>query len=353
MNFMEENTKFIYVNCPEKKSNFQTITEALQYISKDYLQKEPTYPATFDPISHVTIYIGAGIYREKIVVERPNITFVGDATNPPTLVYNDYANDIMEDGSKRGTFRTASFRIHCQDISFENLIFQNDAGYGYKVGQALALYIDGDRIAFHNCTLLGSQDTLFTAPLPQKEAQPNGFLGPGQNTPRILGRHYFKNCTISGDVDFIFGGGIAYFEKCTIFSVKPKEKPSESPKNETIYGYITAASTPESEEFGYVFKNCHLLSDCPPHSVYLGRPWREYAKTVFLNCYLGDHIHPLGWHDWNKTHGHFYYGEYHSYGPGASPYTRADFSHQLTDIEAEKYTIQKIFKDWTLPFNSM
>ena len=189
---------------------------------------------------------------------------------------------------------------------------------------------------------------LFTAPLPLKEAKPGGFKGPGESKPRTMGRHYFKNCFIRGDVDFIFGSAIAYFEDCAIFSQKPGDrKPPESPDDEVIYGYVTAASTPQDEPYGYVFQNCHLDSDCPPHSVYLGRPWREWAKTVFLNCELGAHIHPLGWNDWQKPHGHFYYGEYASYGPGASPETRADFSHQLTEEEAAEYTLENVLKGWT------
>ncbi len=113
-----------------------------------------------------------------------------------------------------------------------------------------------------------------------------------------------------------------------------------------IYGYVTAASTPQEEPYGYVFHECKLESDCPPNSIYLGRPWREWAKTVFLHCELGAHIHPAGWQDWKKPHDHFYYGEYNSYGPGASPATRADFSHQLTDAEAAEYTVERVMKGW-------
>ena len=97
---------------------------------------------------------------------------------------------------------------------------------------------------------------------------------------------------------------------------------------------------------GYVLHKCKLTSDCPKGSVYLGRPWKEWAKTVFLECELGEHIHPQGWLDWGKTHGHFYYGEYNSYGPGASPETRADFSHQLTREEAEQYSMEKVLEGW-------
>ena len=146
-------------------------------------------------------------------------------------------------------------------------------------------------------------------------------------------------------MDFIFGSGTAYFEECTIFSKKPGDRSPEN-RDTSVYGYVTAASTHPEFPYGYVLHKCKLTSDCPKGSVYLGRPWKEWAKTVFLECELGEHIHPQGWWDWGKTHGHFYYGEYNSYGPGASPETRADFSHQLTREEAEQYSMVKVLEGW-------
>ena len=204
----------------------------------------------------------------------------------------------MPEGDRRGTFRTATLRIDTHDFTAENLTIQNDAGYGHTVGQALALYADGDRIYLENCRLIGSQDTLFAAPLPLKEAKP-------------------------GD-----------------------RKPPESPDDTVIYGYVTAASTPENLPFGFCFLNCKLTGDCPTGTVMLGRPWLEWAKTVYLNCELGAHIHPAGWADWEKPHEHFYYAEYHSYDPGAAPNTRAAFSRQLTDEEAAGYTMENVLNGW-------
>lgn len=341
----------IYVNMPEFTPNYATIGEALAAITVqdgiDLTDAEKTFPAEKSNLEPVTIHIGEGTYRENLVISRPNLTLLGAGNDKTILVYGLYALEIMPEGDKRGTFRTASVRINTHDFTAKHLTFQNDAGRGSEVGQALALYVDGDRNYFEDCRLLGSQDTLFTAPLPLKEAQPGGFKGPGEFKPRTQGRHFYKNCYIEGDVDFIFGSGIAYFENCTIFSLARKEPASSEPTDKVAtHGYITAASTPEEEPFGYVFKDCKLESDCPPCSVYLGRPWREWAKTVFLNCEMGEHIHPLGWNDWKKPHGHFYYGEYKSYGPGASTKTRADFSHQLTDEEAAKYTVENVLQGW-------
>lgn len=358
---MKNSELHLYVNMPWHTPNFSTVGEALAYGShKDQkalfsedTSPEKSFPAPRENTADVIVHIGKGIYREKLVISRPNVTLLGESREDTVLVYGEGAFETMSDGSRRGTFRTASVRVDAQDFTAKHLTFQNDAGFGHTVGQALALYADGDRIYLEDCKLLGSQDTLFTAPLPVKEAQPGGFKGPGEHKQRVLGRHLYRNCYIRGDVDFIFGGGIAYFENCTIFSQKPGDrKPPESPHEEVIYGYVTAASTPQGEPFGYVFKNCELLSDCPPHSVYLGRPWREWARTVFLDCKLGEHIHPLGWNDWGKTHGHFYYGEYRSYGPGAGPEARADFSHQLTEEEAAEYTIERVLQGW-LPSSTL
>lgn len=137
------------------------------------------------------------------------------------------------------------------------------------MGQALALYVDGDRILFDRCRMLASQDTIFTGPLPPKEIEPNGFIGPKQYAPRINGRHYYKDCFIRGDIDFIFGSATAYFENCELYSQDIGRE---------INGYVTAASTPEGQEYGYVFEGCHFTGNCPPRSVYLGRPWRNLQK---------------------------------------------------------------------------
>ena len=102
-------------------------------------------------------------------------------------------------------------------------------------------------------------------------------------------------------------------------------------------------------QIGYVFKNCRLTSDCPKESVYLGRPWRNFAKTVFLNCEMGEHIRAVGWHDWDKPEAHdtILYAEYKSFGPGAPENyasLRAEFSKQLSDEEASSYTKENIFR---------
>lgn len=336
----------IYVGENQPSPCFATIGEAISWISRDYTPLTPSYPAPHEAITPAIIHIAPGTYREKLVLERPCVTLEGSGADDTVLVYGDYALQILEDGSKRGTFRTATLRVHTHDVILRHMTVENDAGCGRLVGQAIALYADGDRLFLERCRLIGSQDTLFTAPLPQKEAQPGGFTGPGQNLPRVMGRQYYKHCYIQGDVDFIFGSGICYFEDCEIFAALPKRLPRESPDGQRIYGYLTAASTPQGQKFGYVFHRCKLLGNCPQASVYLGRPWREYARTVFLECYMDAHIHPAGWADWGKEHGRFYYGEYNCSGPGSETCQRADFSCQLTEREAAQYNPEEVLDGW-------
>jgi len=321
--------KIIHVSKTGQPDGFSTITAAIESL-----------PA--DNTDFVSIYIEPGIYREKITIDRPFITFLGTGAKSDDVVitYDDYAYDLMPDGMKRGTFRSYSVLIDTHDITMKNLTIENASGDSATHGQALALYADGDRLFFDNIRLLGHQDTLFTGPLPPKEKEPNGFIGPKQYSPRINGRHYYKNCYICGDVDFIFGSATAYFEDCVIESLSRYEGSDAYDENGTpkIQGYVTAASTAEGQEYGYVFSNCKLIGpQCPNASVYLGRPWREFAKTIFLNCEFGPHIHPERFHDWNKkdAHGTIFYAEYANHPAPDAP---AGFVHLLSPSEAIKYT---------------
>lgn len=322
------NTIYVSKNT-DRPDSFRTVTEAVNSI-----------PA--DNVAHVTVYIEPGIYHEKLTIDRPFLTFVGTgSSNADTvLTYDDYAFDMMPDGMKRGTFRSYSVFIDTHDITMKNLTIENASGDSATHGQALALYADGDRLFFENIRLLGHQDTLFTGPLPPKEKEPNGFIGPKQYAPRINGRHYYKNCYICGDVDFIFGSATAFFENCTIESLcrLTGEDAFDADGNVKIQGYVTAASTAEGQEYGYVFRDCKLIGpECPDGSVYLGRPWREFAKTLFINCNFGPHIHEARFHDWNKkeAHGTIFYGEYEN---RPAPVNPASFVQLLSANEAAIYS---------------
>ncbi|GAB4032177.1 hypothetical protein GCM10028809_30020 [Spirosoma gilvum] len=262
--------------------------------------------------TRIVIYIKQGTYKEKLKLDstQHNVTLIGENKASTILTYDDYSGKTLPDGTKLRTSTSGSFYIFGNDFRAENLTFENTAG---PVGQAVAAFVTGDRAVFINCRFLGNQDTLYTG------------------MPSQYGRQYYKDCYIEGTVDFIFGSATAVFDHCTIFSKKNGN-------------YVTAASTPEGKPYGYVFLNCTLTSDAPPASMYLGRPWRDFAKTVFINCQLGDHIKPEGWHNWDKPNAEktTFYAEYNSKGPGAHPSSRVSWSKQLTTEEANSYKPERI-----------
>jgi pectinesterase len=272
-------------------------------------------------IAPVEIHIAPGIYHEHLDITEPYITLVGAGADQTVITGNLGGYEILEDGLKRGTFRTQTVFVHTHDFTARDLTIENAAGPGHIVGQAIALYADGDRLCFENVHLKGFQDTLFTGPLPAKEVEPGGFRGPLEHAPRINGHQYYRKCTIEGSIDFIFGSATAYFEECTLVSrdeywdsaLRNDELRNKNLANAEstqikdappVRGYVTAASTPEGQKYGYVFADCTFTGDCPAESCYLGRPWREYAQVVLIRCSIGPHIRPEGWHDWGKEAAH-------------------------------------------------
>lgn len=308
-------------------TDYHTVTEALDALDKLDKKNACIVPAR--------LLIHKGTYEEQLTVRRPFLTLEGDGAEDTILTYGLYARMPREDIGKLGTFRSYSCLIDTHDVTARNLTFANSSGQGTEVGQALALYADGDRLVFDSCFFLGGQDTLFTAPLPPAEMEPNGFIGPKQHAPRLSGRHYYKKCYIEGDIDFIFGGATAYFESCELHSKDTGQK---------VCSFVTAASTPEGQEYGYVMQNCIFTGSCPPGSAYLGRPWREFAKTVLLDCYIGEHICGEGWHDWDKTEAQktVFYAEYGSYGPSSNQKKRPGWVKSLTEAEAQHYRKSKV-----------
>lgn len=271
--------------------DFKTITEALEAI-RAYMDYK------------VTVNIKNGEYHEKLIIPSwlHNVDFIGENPDSTIITYNDYAKlDNM------GTFRTYTMRVDGCDLTFMNLTIRNNAG---RVGQAVALHTEGTNLKFENCRLLGDQDTLFAA---------------GHDSALE-----FNNCYIEGTTDFIFGPATVWFEECTIHS--------------KANSYVTAASTPQEKEFGYVFKNCTLTADPDVTKVYLGRPWRPYAATCFIDCTLGNHIVAKGWDNWRNKENEktARYSEYNSKGPGAAPEKRVVWSRQLSDREAAKITKQRV-----------
>ena len=282
-----------------------------------------------------TIYISEGIYEERIEIKKPFITLVGENPDTTKISYGYYALMKMDDGSNRGTFRSYTALFNADNLTIKNLTIENSSGFGTEVGQAIAVYAEGDRIEFSNCRLLGHQDTLFTGPLPLKEKQIGGFVGPTEFAPRKTGRQLYENCYICGEIDFIFGSATAYFVDCELFALN---------RNLEINAYYTAPSTYEEQKYGYVFEHCKFTGNCPQRTVMLSRPWRNDAKAVFLRCEMSEQIADIGYHDWNKPESHAtsFYAEYDCSGNGYVPQKRASYIHQLTDEEALAYTKEKV-----------
>lgn len=296
------------------------------------------------PTAPIHIRLAPGTYHEKLTIDKPYLNFIGESAESTVIAYDDYAKFIMPDGRKRGTFRSYTVLVNTHDISMENITIANLAAPRSKAGQAIALYADGDYLSFRNCRFTGCQDTLFTGPLPPAPYEPGGFTGPKEFAPRVNGRQFYDNCYICGSIDFIFGSATAYFRSCHIEAIGD-ETIGRNADTSPICGYITAASTPEGQTYGYVFEHCRITGkNCPKESFYLGRPWRNHAKTVFLNCTMDSCVHPSGFHDWKKSEAHntIYYAEYNSLGDGGSCKNRAPFTHILTDNEADAYTIDKV-----------
>lgn len=248
------------------------------------------------------ILVKAGVYQERVYVqrERGNIRIVGEDAKKTVITCDLSANLPGPDGKMIGTFRTPTVQVDGDGMVWENLTIANGAG---PVGQALALRVDGDRVIFRHCRFLGWQDTILIN----------------------RGRQYFENCYIEGHVDFIFGGATAYFNHCQIHALKD--------------GYLTAASTPAGQPHGLVFADCQITG-AEGVKTYLGRPWRNFAQTVFLRTEMSGVVRAEGWHNWNKPDAEktTFYAEFASSGPGANAAARAPWSRQLTKEEAAALT---------------
>jgi pectinesterase len=298
--FIIAQTKKIVI-AQDGSGNYKTVQEAVNAIPLN--NKKP-----------IIIFIKSGIYKEKLYLDSTKnfVTLIGEDKFKTILTYDDHTGKISPGGDTINTRTSASFFMKADNFTAENVTFQNDAGF--DAGQAVGLESDGDKASYYNCRMVGNQDILFTN---------------NDNS-----RQYYKDCYIEGTTDFIFGSSTVCFEHCHIHSKKNS--------------HVTAASTPKEHQSGYVFNDCILTGDTSLHSVSLGRPWRAFANVTYIHCYIGSHILPEGWRNWNNTDNYktARYAEYENYGPGAQISKRVSWSHQLTSDEVKKYTIKNIFGDW-------
>lgn len=306
----EHLVRYDFVVDQQGRGDFMTVQEAVNAVP-NYLSKEIT-----------TILIKPGVYKERVIIPATKccLKIVGSGADKTVIQWNDHAR-MQANGTTAeiGTSGTAAVFVDASFVTFEDLTLQNDAGQGEGIGQAVTVNTSGDGIFFNRCRILGWQDTIYTY----------GRYGAYGFTCRS----YYKDCYIEGTTDFIFGPGRVIFENCEIHSLKDS--------------YVTAASTFKGEEFGYVFKGCRLTAEPGVTKVYLGRPWRDYARVVFIECELGSHIRPEGWHNWGQPNREqtAFYAEYHNFGPGAGTSRRVGWSRQLTDAEAAAYTFGNIMGD--------
>lgn len=254
------------------------------------------------------IFVKSGTYREIVYVQREKrfVMLVGEDPATTIVTYNLHANMMGADGKPIGTFRTPTVTIDADDFSAENLTFENTAG---PVGQALALRVDGDRVVFRNSRFLGWQDTIFLN----------------------RGRHAFEDSYIAGHVDFIFGGATAFFDRCHIHAL--------------ANGYLTAASTPMEQPYGFVFVHGRITGG-PGVKTYLGRPWRDYAQTTFAATDMSDVIRAEGWHNWDRPERErtSRYHEARNTGPGAATAGRVPWSKPLVIYYAAPLTAATVLR---------
>jgi pectinesterase len=302
------------------------------------------------------IYIHDGRYYEKLTVQKPNVTFLGESRDGTVLTHDDAAGTPTPPGeyvpgAENGTYGTRgsfTLRIAAPDFRAERMTIENGfdfpanaaraAGDPKKLagsqGVAVMTYDGADRTTFVDVRLLGYQDTLFAN----------------------VGRHYFLRTTILGHVDFIFGAGQAVFDDCDIVT-----RPTGSADGSN--GYVVAPSTEITRPIGFLFVKSRLKKESArvaPGTVALGRPWHPSARrtalgsAVFLDCWMDDHISAKGWdrmssvdsvsrvrYWFNPENARFY--EYGSTGPGAiaSPTRRV-----LTDGDVRTYTVALALDGW-------
>ena len=338
--YNKEGTDAVHGTASASFPNIQSAVDAADAAYKEACRRGVSWTGE-------TIRISKGIYHERVTITTPGLTLRGEGAKETIISYGLYGFMPSPDIGKLGTFRSYTMLIDADQVTLRDLGIENTAGAGPDIGQAIALYADGDELCFDSIALLGWQDTLFTGPLPPKEIEKNGFIGPKQFAPRRNGRQYYRNCHIEGDVDFIFGSATAFFDHCTILQKDRRKllRPAADLRaGAEALSFATAASTPEGQAYGYVFDHCRFLSDCPDTSCYLGRPWRNFAHVAILRSWLGPQIHPAGFHNWGKTEaeGSVRFCEYQNEGPGAMPSHRAPFVKELSDEAAVEYALEKV-----------
>lgn len=288
----------------------------------------PNYTA-----GHFVITVAAGIYKENVIIpyEKTNILMIGEGMGVTVITAS---RNVGIDGL--GTYDTATVAVTGDGFRARDITFENSAGAGAH--QAVAFRSDSDRSVLENVEFRGHQDTLYARTM----------------------RHLYRRCHIIGTVDFIFGNAAAMFEECVIKTVPRAEGARKSARN------VVAANgrIDPGQTTGFVFRNCTVdgnkefvaLFQAKPQSyrLYLGRPWKEYARTVYVRCYLGKVVRPEGWLPWRGDFAlrTLYYGEFDSRGPGANHTGRVKWSSQTPEQHVGFYSVENFIQghEWIAYF---
>ena len=293
-----------------KKAEFSDFQEALTYVGNLPLCTE-AYISLGKGTYEGQFYFDG--YRQHRGMQDISLRVRGRGMKKTILSGSLCASMQMENGEKRGTFRSYTAFFGGPSVRLENLSIENTSGLpdkkGRKAGQAIALYADASCMYCKRVGLYGHQDTLFTAPLPQKEKIPGGFTGPGKDKERKPSIQIYTRCDIEGTIDFIFGGAGCFIDhsRITIRPLYPKDDEQDTP----AISYIAAPGgdtpleagevNPGAEQSGFVFNRCQVrkTKDCNAQSIFLARPWRPYARCTWISCDFGKIIDERLWDNWN------------------------------------------------------
>ncbi|GKV00006.1 hypothetical protein SLEP1_g12770 [Rubroshorea leprosula] len=298
----EYNPSEVITVAADGSGNFSTVTDAINFSPNNSYDR-------------VVIYIKEGVYKENVEIptHKTNIVLLGDGADLTLITGNRSVGDGWT------TFRSATLAVSGDGFLARDISVENSAGP--VKNQAVALRINADFAALYRCSISGYQDSLYV----------HSF------------RQFYRECDISGTIDYIFGNAAVVFQACNIISRMPMSGQ---------FTVITAQSrdTPD-EDTGISIQNCSVIAaddlyaSSSSFKSYLGRPWRVYSRTVFLESYIDAFINPKGWIEWSGGKGSdtLYYGEYDDYGPGAGTEDRVSWPgyHVMSYEDAYNFTVSE------------
>ncbi|KAJ7977597.1 Pectinesterase [Quillaja saponaria] len=313
----------IVVVSQDGSGNFTTINDAINVAPNNSVVTN----------GYFLIYITEGVYQEYVSIAKNKkfLMLVGDGINT-TIITGDHN---VADGST--TFNSATLAVVAPFFVAVNITFRNTAGPSKN--QAVAMRSGADMSTFYSCSFEGYQDTLYTHSL----------------------RQFYRECDIYGTVDFIFGNAAVVVQNCNLYPRLPKSGQ---------FNAITAQGrTDPNQNTGTSIHNCTVrpADDLAPFTgtvkTYLGRPWKEYSRTVYLQSFLDSFINPAGWHEWSGDFAltTLYYAEYANTGPGSNTANRvtwAGYQLNFNATDAAGFTVSNFLQaeDWLtptgVPFNS-